>query len=419
MHARHAASISFGPEHSPLRPSRLRRTTRRLALALTVGTAVLLVGPVLAWDGLVEKRVFEMDEYTTVGGETIAPVTVGWEAYGTLNEAKDNAILITHFFSGTSHAAGRYAEDDAAPGYWDAIIGPGKPLDTDEYYIIASDTLVNLNVHDPNVTTTGPASIDPETGEPWGLDFPVVTIRDFVEVQRALLESQGIERLHAVMGASMGALQAFEWASAYPERVDRLIPVIGGGVADPWLLATLSAWAAPIRLDANWNDGDYYDGERPLDGLREALKLVTLNANHWQWANATFDRSWADEQADPARDLQARYAIEQTLDDLAASRAELADANHLLYLVRANQAFLAGHGESLAEGLAAIDAPTLMLYSENDLVFAPDGVRETAELIEAAGTPVELLPLEGNRGHLDGVVAIDQAGERLRDFLTD
>ncbi len=403
-------------EHSTMIAQRLSPLASVLLGAALI-TALLTSTPATAWDGLVEKQVFELDEYTTVGGDTIAPVRIGWEAYGTLNEERDNVILITHFFSGTSHAAGRYAEDDAAPGYWDAIIGPGKPLDTDEYYIIASDTLVNLNVHDPNVTTTGPATPNPETGEPWGTDFPLVTIRDFVEVQKALLESQGIERLHAVMGPSMGALQAYEWASTYPERVERLIPVIGGGVADPWLLATLSAWAAPIRLDANWNEGDYYDSEPPLDGLREALKLVTLNANHWLWANETFDRSWADEDADPTRELDARYAIEQTLDDIAAARAELADANHLLYLVKANQSFIAGHGGSLEEGLGRIEAPTLILYSENDLVFAPEGVRQTAELIEDGGADVELVTLEGKRGHLDGILAIDQAGERIRAFL--
>ncbi|WP_234271746.1 E22 family MetX-like putative esterase [Billgrantia ethanolica] len=410
MHDRIEHSTMIAQRHSPLAPT---------LIGAAMITALLASMPLAAWDGMVEKQVFEMDEYTTIGGDTIAPVRIGWEAYGTLNEEKDNVILITHFFSGTSHAAGRYAEDDAAPGYWDAIIGPGKPLDTDEYYIIASDTLVNLNAHDPNVTTTGPATPNPETGEPWGTDFPLVTIRDFVEVQKALLESQGIERLHAVMGPSMGALQAYEWASAYPERVERLIPVIGGGAADPWLLATLSAWAAPIRLDANWNEGDYYDGEPPLDGLREALKLVTLNANHWLWANETFDRSWADEDADPARELDARYAIEQTLDDIAAARAELADANHLLYLVKANQAFIAGHGESLEEGLARIEAPTLILYSENDLVFAPQGIRKTAEMIEAGGADVELVTLEGKRGHLDGVLGIDQAGDRIRAFLAE
>ncbi len=378
---------------------------------------LLLAMPIWAWDGVVEKQRFEMESFTTQGGETIPNVTVGWEAYGELNEARDNAILITHFFSGTSHAAGRYSADGEPTGYWNAIIGPGKPLDTDEYYIISSDTLVNLGANDSNVITTGPASINPDTGEPWGMDFPVVTIRDFVEVQRALLESQGIESLHAVMGASMGALQAIEWASVYPERVERLIPVIGGGVADPWLLATLSAWAAPIRLDANWNEGDYYNGEPPTDGLKEALKLVTLNANHWQWANEAFNRDWADETRDPAQDINARYAIEQTLDDIAGARAKISDANHLLYLVRANQTFMAGHGDSLEAGLAAIEAPTLMLYSENDLVFAPEGVRHTAELIEADGTEVTLETLEGNRGHLDGVVSIEQASDTLREFL--
>ena len=395
----------------------LKQQHALFTVAAFTSLCLLPASPLYAWDGLVEKQVFSMQDFTTQGGETIPELSVGWEAYGELNEARDNAILITHFFSGTSHAAGRYDPDGEPTGYWDAIIGPGKPLDTDEYYIIASDTLVNLNAHDPNVTTTGPASINPETGEPWGMDFPVVTIRDFVEVQRALLESQGIESLHAVMGASMGALQAIEWASAYPERVDRLIPVIGAGVTDPWLLATLSAWAAPIRLDANWNEGDYYAGEPPTDGLEEALKLVTLNANHWQWANETFNRDWADESRNPAKDINARYAIEQTLDDIAAARAELSDANHLLYLVRANQTFMAGHGDSLEAGLAAIDAPTLMLYSENDLVFAPESVRHTAELIEAGGSDVTLETLEGNRGHLDGVVSIDQASGTLREFL--
>lgn len=406
--------------HRVITPFR-RLLPSRPTAALLAGAGLWLAGLATghAWDGLVEKEVFEMEEYTTQGGETIGPVEVGWEAYGTLNEARDNVILITHFFSGTSHAAGRYSEDDGAPGYWDAIIGPGKPLDTDKYYIIASDTLVNLNVHDPQVTTTGPASTNPETDEPWGLDFPMVTIRDFIEVQKALLESQDIERLHAVMGASMGALQALEWASAYPDRVERVIPVIGAGVADPWLLATLNTWAAPIRVDANWNDGDYYDDEPPLDGLREALKLVTLNANHWEWANESFDRSWADDEADPARDLEARYAIEETLDELAAARAELADANHLLYLVKANQAFLTGHGESLEEGLAAIEAPTMLLYSEDDLVFNPAGVRRTAELIGADGTSVELFPLIGSRGHLNGVLGIDQASEELELFLSE
>ncbi|MCB8888972.1 E22 family MetX-like putative esterase [Vreelandella malpeensis] len=393
----------------------MQRTSRYALMIASLG--LLAAPPVSAFDGIVEKQRFRLENFTTQGGETIPQVDVGWESYGELNDARDNVILITHFFSGTSHAAGRYSDEDALPGYWDAIIGPGKALDTDRFYIIASDTLVNLNAHDPNVVTTGPATLNPETGEPWGMDFPVVGIRDFVEVQRALLESQGIESLYAVMGASMGALQAIEWASVYPERVERLIPVIGSGATDPWLLATLGTWAAPIRLDERWNEGDYYDAEPPLAGLKEALKLVTLNANHWRWANRTFDRAWADETRDPAQELDARYAIEQALDELAAARAEVADANHLLYLVRANQSFIAGGGDTYQEGLARIEAPTLMLYSERDLVFSSEGVRRTAQLIREAGNEVTLEPLRGDRGHLDGVLAIEQASDTLRAFL--
>src|ERR1700761_6260944 len=120
---------------------------------------------------IVEKKIFELPAFRTLGGRTIKNVHVGWESYGTLNADRSNAILIAHYFSGTSHAAGRYTKDDVYPGYWDALIGPGKAIDTDLYFVLSSDTLVNLNARDPNVVTTGPATINAETGEPYGLEF--------------------------------------------------------------------------------------------------------------------------------------------------------------------------------------------------------------------------------------------------------
>lgn len=385
---------------------------------LAAAGLVALTANAWAYEGIVEKRVFELGPYTTENGAEIARVRVGWEAYGELNDARDNAILITHFFSGTSHAAGRY-DEDGARGYWDDLICSGCPLDTDRYYVLSSDTLVNLNVGDPNVTTTGPASIDPATGEPYGMDFPVVTIADFVNVQRALVESLGIERLHAVMGASMGALQALEWASAHPEMVERVIPVIGSGEADAYLIGWLDAWAAPIRLDPNWRGGDYYGGEPPLDGLAQALELVTLHANHWEWADAAFGRRWAVAGEDPAAAMSHRFAIEAALDQVARDRAAIADANHFLYLVKANQLFRAGAGDTLADGLAAIDAPTLMIHTPEDLIFFPEQVRETATLIGADGTTAQILELQGTRGHLDGVIGLGQVEEELRAFLAE
>src|SRR5437773_5534664 len=157
-------------------------------------TALLLLAtaPTWAYDGIVEKKTFSIAAYTTVGGTTIKNVRVGYETYGTLNAGKDNVILVAHFYSGNSHAAGRYTETDPTPGYWDAVIGSGKPVDTDRFLVVSSDTLVNLNVKDPKTITTGPASINPDTGRPYGMSFPIVTMRDFVNVQKALLDSLGV-----------------------------------------------------------------------------------------------------------------------------------------------------------------------------------------------------------------------------------
>lgn len=181
---------------------------------------------------LVQKQQLQLAQLTTQSGAVLKQVKVGWEAYGSLNADKSNVILITHYFSGTSHAAGKYRSTDAAAGYWDSIIGPGKAIDTNQFYVLSVDSLANLNAFSPDVITTGPASLNPDTGKPYGLTFPVVTIRDFVEVQKALLDQLGIKKLYAVIGPSMGSFQAIEWAVSYPEKVERLMPVIGTAYID-------------------------------------------------------------------------------------------------------------------------------------------------------------------------------------------
>jgi homoserine O-acetyltransferase/O-succinyltransferase len=230
-------------------------SSRRLALlsALSLG----LAAPAAAQDAAtVQKRVFEAGRYQTRGGATIPNVRIGYQTMGTLNAAGDNAVLIAHFFTGNSHAFGRLAAGGPV-GWWDAIIGPGKPIDTDRFFAVAADTLVNLNVADPHTTTTGPATINPDTGRPWGMTFPVVSMRDFVEVQKRLLNSLGVRRLALVAGPSNGGLQAMEWAAAYPEMIERVMPAIAADV-DAWLQGWLDIWEAPIRLDPNWREGDYH-----------------------------------------------------------------------------------------------------------------------------------------------------------------
>jgi homoserine O-acetyltransferase/O-succinyltransferase len=361
-------------------------------------------------DLIVEKKTFELPSYTTVAGETIKDVKIGWEAAGTLNADKSNAILITHFYSGTSHAFGKYAASDTLPGYWDAIIGPGKAIDTNKYYVLSSDTLVNLNANMPNVVTTGPASIDPATGKPYGMSFPVVSIRDFVRVQKALIDSLGIRKLKAVMGASMGGLQAYEWAQSYPDSIERIVAVIAAASAEPYLIGWFDLWGQPIRLDPKWNGGDYYGKEPPLEGLKAALKLVTLHANSWEWARKTFGTAPAEEGKDPAKAIGNKFKIEAFLDQAAAARAGLADANHFLYLVKANQL--------ASVDPAKIKVPALVLHAPNDLIFYEPLVQETIQKIAAGGTPVENGTLPGPNGHLNGVVAIGQAADRITTFLS-
>jgi homoserine O-acetyltransferase/O-succinyltransferase len=374
---------------------------------------LLALAPAQAQDLITKKQVFELASFTTQSGRQLKNVRVGWESYGTLNADKSNAIIICHFFSGTSHAAGKYTEAEKLPGYWDAIIGPGKAIDTTKYFVLSSDTLVNLNAPDPNVATTGPASIDPDTGKPYGLSFPVVSIRDFVEVQKKLIDRLGIKKLVMVGGASMGGLQTYEWAAAYPDVVGRIMPVIASAEADAGLIGWGDIWAAPIRLDPKWNGGDYHGKEPPLVGLAQALKLVTLHSQTSAWATNTFGAKWAKEGDSPLKSLGNRYAVDAALENAGLGRAKTSDANSFLYLVRANQLF----SEGAAERLKAIKAPALIIYSPTDLFFSADSVKRTADAIKANGAAAELVELDGKRGHLDGVLSIKQAEKAIAAFL--
>ncbi|WP_063700956.1 MULTISPECIES: E22 family MetX-like putative esterase [Pseudoalteromonas] len=367
---------------------------------------------------LVEKQHFTTKDFTTVSGVTLEQVDIGWESYGKLNANKDNVILITHYFSGTSHAAGKYKADDALPGYWDAIIGPGKAIDTNKYYVISSDTLVNANWHDENVITTGPASTNPKTGKPYGLDFPVVTITDFVNVQKRLLESLGITKLHAVMGASMGSFQALEWATRYPDKVERLIHVIGAATMDAWTVAALEKWALPIRLDKNWQQGNYYGKERPLDGLAATMLNITQDAMHPIIYNASFpDFNVLDEGA--LKDIRTLPKLNQVLAQRAMARAKTQDANHVLYLVRASQLFTAGMQSDLTTALKNVSAKTLLLPATNDLLLRPENMRTVFDTMKAAGKDVEISEIEGGWGHLDGLFSIAPKAQLISEFLEE
>lgn len=374
-----------------------------------------------AYDGLVQKKVFSMPSYTTVGGKVIKDVKVGWESYGNLNAAKDNVVLVPHHFSANSHVAGRYTADEPLAGYWDSIIGPGKAIDTNRFCVIGVDSLTNMNSKDGVTVTTGPASINPDTGKPYGLSFPIVTIRDFVRVQKALMDSLGIKKLYAAGGVSMGALQSYEWAAAYPDMVPRVFAVNATASQQPSARAKLEGWIAPIKADQNWNKGDYYEGQEPLEGIANALYIVTVDALHTEIIARAYGYQWADATKDPMESLENDFLVVQSIRAMSLARAKTAvDANNMLYMARANQLFVAGTpGSSVAAELKNIKARTLIVQARTDLLFPVDHAKAEVEQLKKNGTQAEFVEMESSGGHLSGVVDVIKAEAAIRQFLAN
>lgn len=369
--------------------------------------------------GLVQKNRFCIPEYTTTRGELIPDLKIGWESYGRLNEARDNVVLVPHFFSANSHAAGRYASDDREPGYWDSIIGPGRAIDTDRFFVLSVDSLVNLNTKDGRTISSGPSSLKPGTKRPYGLSFPVVGIPDFVRVQKALLDSLNIASLHAVVGASMGGLQAYEWAAAYPEFVRRVIAVTAAPTQTPYRLLQLELWTSAVRLDPNWRRGAYYGGPEPTDGVAQSFFNILVGVRHPDYAASVYDHGWADATRDPMRSILNEYAIERAFGEVCRWRARHStDANHLLYMTRANQGFIAGtSGSSVAADLSNLHAPTLVIQSRSDLLFPlEEGVDVVSRLI-ANGTEAHFVELNSIAGHYGGITDVGLASTDIRSFL--
>jgi len=362
---------------------------------------------------LVTKRVFTLPSYTTVGGQEIRNVRVGYETYGKLNDVGDNAIFVAHFYSGTSHAAGKYKDSDAAPGYWDSIIGPGKAIDTDKYFVISADTLVNINTKDPMVTTTGPASINAATGKPYGMSFPVVAMRDSVRVHKQLLDKLGVRQLVAAVGASGGSIQAMEWAALYPDFVKRVVHVIGPGFdISPYVISLLDVWSLPVRLDPKWRQGDYYSSGEPDDGVAAALKVVTVQTRHWDWAQAAFGYAPADPAKPPGAAMGNQFKIDAALEAGARARAKVADGNSIIYMSKANQLYHLSDDE-----VKGIKAKILFIPSSTDLVFPLKLSSEALQRFKKLGGRGTLYLLQGPGGHLEGVLNIDKAAGMIERFI--
>lgn len=365
----------------------------------------------------VKKQQFTVENYTLENGESI-PVTLGFETYGELNEDQSNVVLVPHYFSGSSHAAGRYTPEDPMPGYWDALIGPGKAVDTNRFFVISTDNLANVQVKNPNVITTGPRSINPKTGKIWGLDFPAFTYRDMAGIQYEFLTKQlGINKLYAVMGASAGGFISLHWAVNYPEMVERMIGVITNP-QNPILtsLGVAQQSMHAIAMDPNWKDGFYEDGKGPIAGLHLAVQMMNVGAFTPELYETVYKRE--SQEQEPYQNIKVPTSYENQIAKAIEAGSLLIDASHWYYTCRATMMHDIAHGHgTLEEALNKIKANVLMISCTRDLLQPTVYNREMIEIMERQGKQAELLEFESLNGHMAGLMDIDLFSGKIVEFL--
>ena len=364
--------------------------------------------------GLVQRQYLTWTEPLALSsGASLAPLTLAFETYGKLNAAGSNAILLLHALSGDAHAAGRHSLSDRKPGWWDSMVGPGRPFDTDRYFVICSNVLGGCQ------GSTGPASRDPRTGRPYGARFPVVTIEDMVRAQTRLIDALGITRLLAVAGGSMGGFQALEWATAYPERVGGALLLATSARSAAQTIAWNSIGRRAIMSDPRWRGGDYYGHEPPVDGLAVARMIGHVTYLSEQSLEEKFGRRLQGADA-PAFSLEREFAIESYLDYQGASFNQRFDANSYLYITKAMDYWdLPARYGSLDAAMARVQARTLLISFTSDWLYPTAESRAIADALTRQGRPVEHVELESNAGH--DAFLVDEAAQRpiITSFLDE
>ena len=327
-------------------------------------------------------------------GGYLPEVTLAHETWGELNEAADNAVLLVHALTGDSHAAGGSNETHRRGGWWDPMVGPGRPIDTNEYFVVCSNVLGGCS------GSTGPASVDPERGRPYGMRFPVVTIRDMVRAQKRLLDALGIRRLALVAGGSIGGQQALEWAVEFPDFVEKAVPVAATGALGPQGVGMSEMGRRAIMADPDWQEGDYYGtGRSPDEGLAIARMagMMTYQSAPGQWER--FGRRSASRPA-IYPEFGGRFEIESYLHYQGRDLTDRFDANSYLYLSKAMDLYDVASGYSTdEEAYSRIRAEVLFVGITSDWLFPAAEVIETSEKAKNAGARAGYAEIDTLSGH--------------------
>ena len=346
-------------------------------------------------------------------GGRLPEVTLAYESWGKLSAAADNAIIIFTGLSPSAHAAS--SPQDTSPGWWEYMIGPGKAIDTDRFFVVCANTLGSC------YGSTGPSSINPETGQSYGADFPDVTVEDIASSGYYLMRELGVDKLHAAVGSSMGGMASIAYAMQYPDDIEYLVSISAATQALPLTIALRSLQREIIRSDPAWNEGRYTEDSKPLVGMSLARKLGLVSyrsADEW---NSKFDRSRLPAEKLTGKRFEREFEIENYLEYNAQKFINSFDPNSYLYLSRAMDWFdIAEHGESISDGMSKLKVnKALVVGVTTDILFPSRQQQEIADIMRDAGTKVDYVEIDSVNGHDAFLIDDEHFSPVVKKFLDE
>ncbi|MHB1346424.1 MAG: homoserine O-acetyltransferase MetX [Candidatus Humimicrobiaceae bacterium] len=350
--------------------------------------------------GIVKTNYFKFaeppDELMLSSGEKLGPITIAYETYGKLNKEKNNTILIFHALTGDAHAAGYNDPEDKKPGWWDLMIGPHKPFDTEKYFVLCSNIIGGCK------GSTGPSSINPKTGKPYALSFPEITIRDILLPQKKLLEHLGIERLFCVVGGSMGGMQALQWLVSYPDTAAGAMIIATSPNHTAQAIAFNSVGRYAIIQDPNWNNGNYYGSEKPDKGLSIARMIGHITYLSEESMHKKFGRRIIREKSSQSgfADFTKEFEVENYLQYQGESFIKRFDANSYLYITKAIDDFDITDGfENLVDSLKNIKSKCFVMSFTSDWLYPQEQSLKIVKALKINGIETTYTNFDSSYGH--------------------
>jgi homoserine O-acetyltransferase len=346
-------------------------------------------------------------EHQFKSGETLGPVTLAYETYGTLNRDKTNAILVLHALSGDAHAAGVHAGQNDS-GWWDDMIGPGKAFDTDRYFVVCSNVVGGCK------GSTGPSSINPATGKPYALDFPFITVADMVDCQRRLIDYFGIDKLLCVAGGSMGGMQVLQWVASYPERVKSAIPIATALKHSPQQIAFNEVIRQSIMADPAWREGNYYAYGQPEKGLSVARMIGHITFMSDQSMEEKFSRRLKNDKFSFGFD--ADFEVEGYLRYRGANFVKRFDANSYLYITKAMDYFDLSGDKLIPQG-KVIPTRIMVISFKTDWLYPSHQSQEIVRLLKRRLVDTTYCELTSTYGHDAFLIEVEEQTTLIKHFL--